>query len=203
MHEYTIQGHDRKKFYYCLTFLSGFLSQSLAIWLSQLANLTNIVNVSLIAPSGLAIFGLLFLLFDNFLWKFSLLYRCGLIRIPNLNGQYNGFMTSAKKIGEIPVKVSIYQSYSKIRIRLETQSKLSYSYSIMASFETVDPNSFRFNYEYFSTYTPEQGELQTHYGVTRLRLESTNNRFDGEQQGSYYTDRERNSYGKIFIKKCK
>lgn len=204
MHEYTIQGHDRKKIYYSLTFLSGLLSQFFAVWLSHLANLTNIVNISLVAPSGLAIFGLLFLLFDNFLWKWGLFYRSGLIRIPNLNGQWSGYITSEKKHNpnnKIPVTVTICQKYSNIRVRLETQSGWSHSVSVMASFEMVDPNCFYFNYEYFATYKPEQEEVKTHYGVTRLILKSTNNRFDKEQRGFFYTDRDRKSSGDLVLKK--
>lgn len=84
MHEYTVIGHDRKKIYYSLAFLSGVLSPVIVSWMKQVLNL---ITIQLIAPSGLAIFGLLFLLFDCFVWKWNLLYKTGIIKIPNLGGQ--------------------------------------------------------------------------------------------------------------------
>jgi hypothetical protein len=196
MHEYSVLGHERKKIYYLLAFLSGLLSPALLAWTSQVSSFA---KIQLVAPSGLAIFGLLSLLFDRILWKWSFFYKLGIIRIPNLNGRWIGYITSARRDYRIPVVIMIYQTYSRIRVRLETESKEASSLSLMASLEMVDPNCFNLNYEYLSETKSSSGGINRHYGVTRLTLKSENDKFEGEQRGFFYTDRERNSYGDVAI----
>ena len=199
MHEYTVIGHDRKKIYYILAFLSGGLSQVLANWISQASTLT---NIQLIAPSGLAIFGLLFLLFDHFLWKWDLFYKIGFIKIPNLNGIWDGDISSSKKTQQkINTRVTIYQTYSNIRIRLETQ--YARSISLMTAFEIVDPACFNLSYEYLSEYRSPTGEIKRHYGVTRIDIKVDANKVAKQQRGYYYTEKNRDSFGEINIKKIK
>ncbi|MBL1179267.1 hypothetical protein [Pantanalinema sp. GBBB05] len=195
MHEYTVIGHDRKKIYYFLAFLSGGVSPLLAGLISQASNST---SIPLIAPSGLALFGLIFLLFDHFLWKWSLFYKIGVIKIPNLSGQWNGQIISSKQPQQkIPTIVTIYQTYSSIRIRLETQ--YARSISLMAVFEMVDPACFNLSYEYLSEYRSPQGDISRHYGVARLDLKIDDDRVDREQRGYYYTEKKRDACGEIIL----
>ncbi|BAY94371.1 MULTISPECIES: Cap15 family cyclic dinucleotide receptor domain-containing protein [unclassified Tolypothrix] len=197
MHEYTVISHDRKKIYYSLAFLSGGLSPVLVGWVSQASNL---ISIPLIAPSSLAIFGLLFLLFDHFLWKWSLFYKTGIIKIPNLSGKWNGYIISSKQPQQkIPATITIYQTYSNIRIRLETPH--AKSISLMAAFEMVDPACFHLNYEYLSEYRSPQGVISRHYGVTRLDIKIDDDKVDKEQRGYYYTEKERDAYGEIYFEK--
>lgn len=197
MHEYTVVGHDRKRIYYSLALLSAGLSPVLASWISQVSHL---ISISLIAPSGLALFGLLFLLFDRFLWKWSLFYKTGVIKIPNFAGTWNGQIISSKQPQQkIPITVTIYQTYSNIRIRLETQ--YATSISLMAAFEMVDPGYFNLSYEYLSVYRSPQGDISRHYGVTRLDLKIDDDAVDREQRGYYYTEKQRDAFGEIILEK--
>ncbi|MBP0016384.1 MAG: hypothetical protein J7647_02365 [Cyanobacteria bacterium SBLK] len=197
MHEYTVLGHDRKKIYYSLAFLSGGLSPVIAGWIGKVSNFT---SVPLIAPSGLAIFGLLFLIFDHFLWKWSLFYKIGIVKIPNLSGMWTGHIISSKKTQQkIPTQVTIYQTYSNIRIRLNTPS--AQSISLMAAFEMVDPACFHLSYEYLSEFRDPQGDIRRHYGVTRLNIKTNDDKVDREHEGYYYTEKSRDSYGTIIIEK--
>jgi SMODS-associating 2TM, beta-strand rich effector domain len=197
MHEYTVIGHDRKKIYYSLALLSGGLSPVLAGWISQASNLT---SIPLIAPSGLAIFGLLFLLFDHVLWKWSLFYRIGIIKIPNLGGQWNGQLISSKQPQQqISTVVTIHQTYSNIRVRLETQ--YARSLSLMAAFEMVDPACFNLSYEYLSEYRSQKGDIIRHYGVARIALNTDNDNVDKEQRGYYYTEKNRDAFGEIILER--
>lgn len=198
MHEYTVIGHDRKKVYYTLAFLSGLLSPYISNLINKVSNLT---DLTLLAPSGLAIFGLLFLLFDNVLWKWNLFYKTGFIKIPNLSGKWNGYIISSKQPQQqVPATITIYQTYSNIRIRLETQ--YARSLSLMAAFDMVDPSCFNLSYEYLSEYRSPQGEIYRHYGVTRLSLKSyDDDKFDREQKGFYYTEKNRDAFGEIIFEK--
>jgi hypothetical protein len=200
MHEYSISHHDRKNAYYLIAILSGSLGTLIAYLIGAFQNT---YGVAIAAPSGLVIFGLVFLLFDHFVWRWSILYKLGLVKIPNLNGTWDALITSSVSTGEcIDAKINIHQTYSKIRIRLETDK--SHSFSQMAAFEMVDPTYFNLRYEYSAEYQRDHNaEILRHYGVTCLRLKSENHFFSTQQSATYYTEQGRDSYGTITVTKKK
>ena len=59
------------------------------------------------------------LLFDKFIWKWKILHKLGIIKIPNLNGKWKGnFQSSYHDFKEnLPVILIIEQSWSKICIK--------------------------------------------------------------------------------------
>lgn len=200
MHEYSISHHDRKNVYYFIAALSGSLGTLVAYLVGAFQHT---YGVAVAAPSGLAVFGLIFLLFDNVVWHWSFLYRFGIVKIPNLNGFWDAEINSSQNSGAgIKAAISIHQTYSKIRIRLETGK--SYSLSQMAAFEMADPTYFCLRYEYSAEYQRDQNEkILRHYGVTCLRLKSLDHNFSAQQSATYYTEQGRDSHGTIVVKKIK
>ncbi len=200
MHEYSISHHDRKKAYYFIAILSGGLGTFVAY---LIGDFQKAVGVAVAGPSGLAVFGLLFLLFDNFVWRWPLLYRLGIVKIPNLNGSWAAEITSSENSGGgIKAEINIHQTYSKIRIRLETNE--SHSLSQMAAFEMADPTFFNLRYEYSAEYQRDQNaEILRHYGVTCLKLKSADHIFSAQQSATYYTEQGRDSHGVIVVTKVK
>ncbi|WP_437127913.1 hypothetical protein [Pseudomonas alvandae] len=85
MHEYVVSYHDRKKIYYIAAVISGLLCGALIFLASTFNGLT---GLAIAAPSGAAVFVLVFLIFDLWLWKASFLYDWGLVKIPNLEGDW-------------------------------------------------------------------------------------------------------------------
>lgn len=194
MHEYTLNNHDRKKTYYILFLISGLLS-ALASYCIGL--IYDSFNISVAAPSGIAIFFLTFLLFDLFIWKFKIFYNLGIIRIPYIAGTWDGIVSSSDTENS-RVIFTIHQTYSRIKIRLETETKTSHSMSKMASLQMEDPTFFSLRYEYLAEYkpTPESDPLR-HYGVTNIILKSNNDSFDDEQLATYYTESKRDTHGEL------
>lgn len=197
MHEYSISNHDRKTAYYFLAMLSGLLGVGIAYLLGFFEKSFGVVAA---APSGLAVFGLLFIVFDKFIWKWPWLYNLGVVKIPNLNGYWDASMASSATGKQIEAKVFVYQTYSKIRIRLETEK--SESISQMAALEMADPTLFNLRYEYSAEYQrDENAEILRHYGVTSLKLKSDSHDFSSKHSATYYTEQGRDSHGTITIKR--
>jgi hypothetical protein len=186
--------------YYFIAILSSGLG-ALAGYL--IGAFQNTYGVAIAAPSGLAIFALLFLIFDNFIWRWPFLYRIGIVKIPDLNGSWVAKITSSQTTGsEIKAVINIHQTYSKIRIRLETDK--SHSISQMAAFEMADPTYFCLRYEYSAEYQRDRNaEILRHYGVTCLRLKSPDHNFSAQHSATYYTEQGRDAHGTIIINKVK
>ena len=199
MHEYSLEYHDRKRVYYYLVILSTLISIPIGFAIKYFA--TNF-NLILVAPSGLVIFFIIFQLFDSYLWKMPFLYSFGILRIPNLNGKWIVMVKSSKVNENLYSEVNITQTYSKIRIRLNTN--LSSSVSTMANIEMVDSTYFELRYEYSAKFQKdENSEVLQHYGVTNLSLESENGKFENSQKASYYTGLKRNSTGSMIFERKK
>lgn len=81
MHQYSVD-YDRKIIYFGL----AFISIALTTGINKLLQFNNFS----IAVTGFTIFGLVFLLFDNWLWKIPYLHKLGLVKTPNLNGTWKG-----------------------------------------------------------------------------------------------------------------
>ncbi|MEE4790882.1 hypothetical protein V2K52_25545 [Pseudomonas alliivorans] len=201
MHEYVVSYHDRKKIYYIAAIVSGLACGLLVFLVSQLNSLT---GFAIVAPSGAVVFVLVFLVFDLWIWKFKLLYDWGMIKIPNIHGDWVASIiadpsgqTGSEK-APIGAKLKIHQSYTRLAIRLKTEK--SESISQMASLEMVSPDCFKLRYEYLASYRAnEHASPSTHYGVTELTLESSSNTFDAEYSARYYTESDRDSRGNISI----
>ena len=148
-------------------------------------------------PSFAGIYSALHWTFDRFVWKFRLLRSFGLIKVPDLNGQWGGQVASLYNQGDpaYPVSVVIMQRWSKIVIRLETGN--SRSRSVAASFRTDDLPYPELMYVYVNE--PKATALEsmnTHRGTAVLELT------DGGLQGDYYTGRGRGTVGSIKLSKA-
>ncbi len=47
------------------------------------------------APSSLAFYGVLYALFDKYLWRNGFVHKLGLARIPNLTGRWRGYLVTS------------------------------------------------------------------------------------------------------------
>lgn len=204
MHEYVVSYHDRKKIYYIAAVVSGLLCGALIFLASKLNGLT---GLAIAAPSGAAVFVLVFLIFDLWLWKASFLYDWGLVKIPNIEGDWlakivedPGAQAESKR-EPITAKLKIHQSYTRLVIRLNTEK--SESVSQMASLVMVSPDCFKLRYEYLAAYRANEHAVpSTHYGVTELTLESSSSTFNAEYRARYYTEIARDSRGNISISRA-
>jgi len=47
------------------------------------------------APSSMGFYGVLYILFDRYLWRNSFVHKLGLVRIPNLTGRWRGYLITS------------------------------------------------------------------------------------------------------------
>lgn len=138
------------------------------------------------------IFGLLYFMFDRFIWKWHLLRRLDIVTIPDLNGVWRGEIESSHDQDSQPLQASVVisQRWSKILVELETEE--SHSKSVAASFLTSCSLSPELVYAYVNEPKPKaQKSMEMHKGTARLA-------FTGQSlEGDYYTGRGRRTIGSI------
>lgn len=147
----------------------------------------------IVRPFSVAgLFGLLYFMFDRFIWKWHLLRRLDIVTIPDLNGAWSGEIESSHDQGSQPLQVSVVisQRWSKILVELETEE--SHSKSVAASFLTSYSSSPELVYAYVNEPKPNaQKSMEMHKGTARLV-------FTGQAlEGDYYTGRGRVTVGSI------
>ena len=144
-------------------------------------------------------YGFFYWLFDRFLWKWSLLHRFGIVRVPNLSGTWQGRATPTETQGVsaghgIPTDITLTIGQTWTTILVAAQAKLSRSRSILASL-TVD-DECALGYEYVSDPTAAAPPtMHAHRGLARLVLDATTDSLEGE----YYSGRDRQNVGSIRV----
>ena len=145
------------------------------------------------APSSLAFYGVLYSLFDTYLWRNGLVSKLGLARIPNLAGRWNGYLISSfdGHAKRHPFVINIFQSWTHIAIFLTTATSMSRSCAAMIQVD--DPDGVALIYQYQNQ--PLADAMKTmhmHYGTAVLKVSN------GDcLSGDYYAGRDRRTFGRI------
>ncbi len=194
MHPFSIDTQERKNVIVVIALLCIPLS-----WLfNNLLKLLGVENVWWIStPSILGMVGVLYKIFDGLIWRIGLLRTLGIIKTPDLNGDWNGLVATSfdDHADQHAVKVKIQQTWTKISIFLE--SAQSESHSLTASILTRQPGGTSINYEYKNEpKSSAKNTMHAHRGSAVLKLKNNN-----ELEGEYYTGRDRNNFGSIRLKK--
>jgi hypothetical protein len=148
------------------------------------------------APSVMGFYGLLYQLFDEFLWT----QKIGFVRfsdIPNLQGTWVGVIKSSYQGGiEYPgIVLYVRQTWSKISIQLETER--SKSKSIMAAVCTESSAEPGLKYEYSNDPNPLNSQgMNPHKGLVNLVLSPDKKTLKGD----YFTGSTRQTYGEMEFK---
>ncbi len=194
MHTYATDAKDR---------------ESVPLWLAALAvaatlllnYILKVLNLQVPwwvdAPSVMGFYGLFYQLFDGFVW----ILRIGPLRfsdIPNLKGTWVGVIRSSYQDSTDIRGVIIYirQTWSKIGVRLETET--SSSLSTMAAVYTDNSLQPGLKYEYMNEPAARSPkELQIHRGIVNLIFSSDRKTL----QGDYFTSRSRQTYGEMVFQR--
>ena len=195
MHGYDIPSHDRKLAYYIV----GIVASLAGICIGWIISTVSAYGLPVAAPSGVAIFGLAFLIFDKWVWRWKFLYSAGIIPIPDLAGTWTVALKNSTDEQSISASMEIHQTYTRLKVRLNTNS--SESISQMAFLTVVDPKCYKLRYEYLAEYSPPQGTVSRHYGVTSFTVTSDTASFKGPYKGDYYTEQGRDTNGSVQIKR--
>lgn len=188
MHTYSMQGCPRERyiFYISLMAIGGITIAK------QAAGYFGVV----ISVGSAGVFGLLFFIFDRYLWHIPIISR--VIGIPDLGGTWHvtGKTDGADEVerdwnGEVRIK----QTWSHIAISLETEN--SRSRSTMASLERDIGHGFRVIYGYANEPKDTTDKLITHRGTCEVifspNLDSAN--------ALYFNDHQRRTCGTIAWKR--
>ncbi len=191
MHPYSLDTLERKNI---LLFL-GLASIVLTLIFYQILNTYKIILYWWIeSPSILFFYGLLYTFFD----KWSL--RLGLTAIPDLNGEWKGYLSTSfnKNATREKAILKIFQSWSEIKIVLATDN--SSSYSEVASLAIKPPEGKYLSYQYINEPSPSAAQtMNIHRGTARLILNKEMDSLSGE----YYSGRNRQNFGSLYFKRSK
>lgn len=148
------------------------------------------------APSTIAFYGIYYQLFRVWIWRWPLLRTFGIIKIPDLRGEWRGHVVTTydEHSGKHEVHVSIQQTWTDMRVLLK--SAYSQSTSLIGGIVTRD--AVVLSYEYLNEPLPSAaGTMHAHRGSARLILSDDGLFLDGD----YYTGRDRTNYGALFLRK--
>ena len=191
MHSYSIDTEERKNILLFLAIISivfswsfykilGYYQLSLPWWIET--------------PSVLFFYGLLFVIFDKWLWQY--LKKVNFVKTPNLIGEWSGTLKSSfdNHLSEVKATLKIFQTWTRIKILLTTDQSSSHSES--ASIVIDAPEGKYLSYQYIND--PKSNAVETmsiHRGTVRLVFDEKKNTLEGE----YYSGRGRQNFGSLYF----
>ncbi len=190
MHGYSTDSDERR----VVPLLLASLAISFA-WL--LSKLLLVIHLSvpwwIDAPSVMAFYGVLYALFDRYLWRNGLVSKLGLVRMPNLAGRWYGYLISSfdGHAKHHDLMITICQSWTQIAVFLTTAKSISRSCA--AVIQVDDPEGVALIYQYQNQPVADATRtMHMHYGTAMLRVS-----IEGFLIGDYYAGRDRRTFGRI------
>ncbi len=190
MHGYSTDSDERR----VVPLLLASLAISFA-WLSS--KLLLVIHLSVPwwvdAPSVMAFYGVLYALFDRYLWRNGLVSKLGLVRMPNLGGHWYGYLISSfdGHAKHHDLMITICQSWTQIAVFLTTAKSISRSCA--AVIQVDDPEGVALIYQYQNQPVADATRtMHMHYGTAMLRVS-----IEGFLVGDYYAGRDRRTFGRI------
>lgn len=192
MHNYATDSNERLHVALYLAICSVLLMTAIQ-WLLNLLNLQIPWWVDGISVFGF--YGLFLYLFDRYIWKWNLIQKIGLVKIPNIAGTYEGTLLTSfdgfKK--PIQINVDVFQTWTKISVNWKTAT--SSSRSLVASILTnAEPNIL--TYQYLNepkTSAPSTMHMHRGTAISDITTDALN--------GGCYTNRDRKTTGQFELKK--
>ncbi len=191
MHPYETEG--RQKVAIFLATVSVFLVWILDIVLGAIKYEP---QWWLSVPSFAGFYSLVCWTFDHHLWRLRIFNLLGLVKAPDLNGEWSGWVNSSYTQGttQTPVSVVIRQRWSKMILRLETEHSRSHSFA--ATLKTDDLPYPEFVHLYVNEpKSNAQDSMNTHRGTAILEFK------DAGLEGDYYTGRGRSNFGTMKLRR--
>ncbi len=190
MHGYSTDSDERR----VVPLLLASLAISFA-WLSS--KLLLVIHLSVPwwvdAPSVMAFYGVLYALFDRYLWRNGIVSKLGLVRMPNLAGRWYGYLISSfdGHAKHHDLMITICQSWTQIAVFLTTAESISRSCA--AVIQVDDPEGVALIYQYQNQPVADATRtMHMHYGTAMLRVS-----IEGLLVGDYYAGRDRRTFGRI------
>jgi hypothetical protein len=194
VHFYTTDSNDKEKIMWLNIILSIILAYLTSLIITKM-DWTSFWWLDI--PSVFGYYGILNYFFDEYIWKWDKLRKIRFLNTPNLNGTWEGGVSSSydNHTQKRNVLVTIKQSLTKMEICLNSDQ--SRGHSINATLLLDDVGSRALRYEYLNE--PKNAAPETmhmHRGTSRLILID-----DNTLDGDYYTGRDRVQRGLVILKR--
>ena len=193
MHAYSVDTNERKNILLILAVISIVFAWGLYKILSS-------YQIALPwwaeSPSVLFFYGLLFVIFDKWLWQYF--KKINFVKTPNLNGVWSGSLKSSfnNHSSEVKATLIIFQTWTRIKILLTTDQ--SSSHSETASIVIDVPEGEHLSYQYINEPKPNAVKtMSIHRGTVRLLFNEKKNSLEGE----YYSGRDRQNFGSLYFER--
>ena len=171
MHPYTTDSSERR---FVPLYIAGV--SVLAAWILNrvLGAMQFTLPWWIDAPSVIGFYGLLYATFNKYLWRWWILRTIGVVKVPDLNGTWKGYVASSfdEHATKYDATLRIFQNWTLISIILETN--YSKSSSLIAAILTENPGGAMLSYEYLNEPVPNaKHTMHTHRGTARLTMQLT------------------------------
>lgn len=193
MHQYATDSEERRNVIVGIALLSVALAYGLH-WFTKAVNWE--IPWWMDAPSVWGIAGIIYELFDKRLWRCSFFQKVGIVKLPDLNGKWQGIGYTSFEGGKpYEVELQIRQTWTHLSVYLETAQSISRS--LTASLSMNEPEGPVLTYEYRNDPKPNAlPSMHSHRGTAVLRLRN------GDcLKGEYYSGRDRQNYGSLTLRR--
>jgi uncharacterized protein YndB with AHSA1/START domain len=200
-HEYVLlDGISRASIGRYITIAAAGVSAGLVFLILQVIDLAQRFGLNAhLTPSVMSLIGaftvyaVLYALFNRKLWRLPWIGR--FLKVPDLDGRWECSGVSQDEIGGTEHAwhgtVSIFQSWDRLRIRMDTPQ--SGSSSLVAALMHDEAGGYRLFYTYANDPRNDQPELRSHLGYCDMS-------FDEDQRvatGEYFNGRGRQTFGRM------
>ena len=195
MHPYTTDSNERRMILLGIAVLSILCAFALNSVSSRL-------DISWLwwvdVPSVFGFYGIIYTAMNRWLWRWRILRRIGLVRVPDLNGQWHGYVSSSfdNCAERKDVLVTISQTWTRISITLHART--SQSHSLIGAVLIGQQGEPVLSYEYMNEPKPDAPDtMHAHRGTARLVVRGEGKFLEGE----YYSGRDRQNYGILHLER--
>lgn len=201
-HEYSVVGHSRSKIGMVIALVSGGVAGGITtlvgIAVSYLqSKQVELPEIILWPITGSVVFGILFLLFNKFIWRISRLR--GVIGIPDISGSWalkgQSFDVENQPKYSWEGMIEITQCYEKITVFLKTSQ--SSSQSVSAAIVDEGRAGWRLIYSYRNQPKPGEADMNAHLGHCELLFSDDLS----AAEGHYFNGGGRFTHGNMQLKK--
>jgi hypothetical protein len=190
MHPYATNSEERSKI---PLFIAG-IAICLA-WLISSVSRNFDIPFWLEVPGTATLYGSLFALFRSYWWRTGLFHVFGVVKVPDLEGEWHGHVTSSfdELAEQHPVTVHIRQNWTHMSVKLVAGS--SGSRSVVASIYVAD-NETVLSYQYENVPNVKaKVTMHAHSGTATLNLTEEGSKL----RGDYYSGRDRGNHGELVL----
>ncbi|GLS29428.1 hypothetical protein SAMN04488498_11224 [Mesorhizobium albiziae] len=204
-HEYTVLGGvNRARIGHYVGIISSAVSASVVFVLLSAIDLASKFGISANLPPAVlslagagTVFFALYWILDRFAWKWNGLSK--LLKVPDLTGSWDCEGQTINPDGTLgypwKAKITIVQSWDRIRVRLKTAQ--SGSNSTSAALICDEADGYRLFYSYKNDPNIGETELRSHRGSAEITfakdLQSAN--------GEYFNGHGRYTFGRMSLKR--